>query len=176
MDCMTFSWGKVSVYIMIIIWSMPVKKKRSEMSTRNLADSLDVKHLFDIDIHFGPDTQPAVSAEDREGEFVGTQVGTLEGDRIRGTLILDSYVVDCAYLLVSAGAKPGADQHLCKTNPVGVIETDDGAKIWLDGRGYGFRGPDPTKPHMWRLTNCHSIRHGRRAIPVAEHDPRRNGR
>ena len=43
-------------------------------------------------------------------------------------------------------------QHLCTANPGGVIETDDGAEIWFNAKGYGLRGADASHPHMWRLT------------------------
>lgn len=33
-----------------------------------------------------------------------------------------------------------------------MIETDDGAEIWFDAKGYGLRGADVTEPHMWTLT------------------------
>jgi hypothetical protein len=33
-----------------------------------------------------------------------------------------------------------------------VIETDDGAHIRFDARGYGLRGADRSQPHLWRLT------------------------
>jgi hypothetical protein len=32
--------------------------------------------------------------------------------------------------------------HLCTINPAGFIETQDGARIRFDGRGYGLRGPE----------------------------------
>ncbi len=51
-----------------------------------------------------------------------------------------------------AGVEPGPGEDLCRIHPGGVIETDDGARIWLDARGYGLRGPDRSQPHLWRLT------------------------
>ncbi|MBI4787312.1 MAG: DUF3237 family protein [Chloroflexi bacterium] len=33
-----------------------------------------------------------------------------------------------------------------------MIETDDGAEIWFDAKGYGFRGADAHFPHRWHLT------------------------
>ena len=37
-------------------------------------------------------------------------------------------------------------------HPSGVIETDDGARIQFDARGYGVRGADKSRPHLWCLT------------------------
>jgi hypothetical protein len=37
-------------------------------------------------------------------------------------------------------------------NPRGVIETDDGAKIWFDAKGFGLRGYDPVEPGRYILT------------------------
>jgi hypothetical protein len=33
-----------------------------------------------------------------------------------------------------------------------VIETDDGAQIWFDAKGFGLRGYDPTEPGRYVLT------------------------
>ena len=62
------------------------------------------------------------------------------------------YAGDCAYLLVRAGLEPSPDQHLCTVSPGGIIETEDGAVIRFDARGYGLRGWDKTRPHLWSLT------------------------
>jgi len=51
-----------------------------------------------------------------------------------------------------AGLEPPPGQHLCTVHPAGVIETSDGAQIWFDARGYGLRGAEQGRPHLWRLT------------------------
>ncbi len=55
------------------------------------------------------------------------------------------------YLLVRRGEEVPPGQHLCYDNPGGFIETNDGASIRFDAKGYGLRGFDPSRPHLWRL-------------------------
>jgi hypothetical protein len=62
------------------------------------------------------------------------------------------YSGNCAYVFVQAGVEPPPGQHLCTVNPDGVIETDDGAQIWFDAKGYGLREFNETQPHMWNLS------------------------
>jgi hypothetical protein len=108
-------------------------------------------HLFDAELHYQPGMPVVVSAENREGELIGSGDGILKGATIQGSIRWSMFAADCAYLLIQAGvANP--EQDLCKTNPGGVIVTRDGAQIWFNAKGYGLRGADPTHPHMWRLT------------------------
>lgn len=86
------------------------------------------------------------------GECIGSGTGRITGDRLSGTIRWSLYAVDCAHLLVRAGVEPGPGDDLCRVHPAGIIETDDGAQIRFDARGYGLRGADRTRPHLWRLT------------------------
>ena len=112
--------------------------------------SLD--HLFDVEFQVKPDLEPVVTSDDRDGELIGTGEGRVDGEHIKGKIQVSMYAANCALLHVRAGVEPGPGQHICKTNPGGVIETDDGARIEFDARGYGYRGPDPSQPHLWRIT------------------------
>jgi hypothetical protein len=111
-----------------------------------------MQHLFDADLEYVNDQAAEVPAEDREGEYIGSGIGRLAGDRINGTIRWSLFAADCAYLLVRAGIEPGPGEELCRVHPGGVIETDDGARIQFDARGYGLRGADRNQPHLWRLT------------------------
>jgi hypothetical protein len=51
------------------------------------------------------------------------------------------YSQDCLYPLIRRGQSVPNDVHLCTLNPGGFIESDDGARIRLDGKGYGLRSP-----------------------------------
>ncbi len=113
---------------------------------------MDLEPLFAAELQYNPDVGVVVAGDDREGDLIGTGDGRVVGRRINGTIRWSFYAADCAYLLVKAGVNPGPGQHLCRTNPGGVIETDDGAVIRFDARGYGLRGYDPSQPHRWRLT------------------------
>ena len=113
---------------------------------------MDLEPLFDVELRYNPDVGIVVAADDREDDLIGSGDGRVVGRRINGTIRWSFYAADCAYLLVKAGVDPGPGQHLCRTNPGGVIDTDDGAVIRFDARGYGLRGYDPLQPHRWRLT------------------------
>ena len=121
--------------------------------TRSLtpAEHNGLEHAFDFDLKASPDRKPYVSAKDREGVFIVNAVGTVKGDMIRGRIKMSFFALDCAYLLVQAGVDPGPGQHLCKESDGGVIETEDGVRIFFDTRGYGLRGADPSFPKRWRL-------------------------
>src|SRR5437667_12752751 len=47
------------------------------------------------------------------------------------------------------GAGPGQTPQ--KKQHGGLIETEDGARIAFDTKGYGLRGADPSFPKRWRL-------------------------
>lgn len=110
------------------------------------------EHLFDATLQYQDDMQVVVPAEGREGVLIGSGNGTVHGKTIRGTIRWSMYSGNCAYLLVKKGIEPPPEQHLCTVNPAGVIETDDGAKIWFDAKGYGLRGANALFPHQWHLT------------------------
>lgn len=111
-----------------------------------------LEHLFDAELRYDPDVGLIVTDEGREGAHIGNGGGSVTGERISGTIRWSFYTNDCAYVFVQAGLEPPPGQHLCTTNPGGVIETEDGAKIWFDARGYGLRGFDANAPHKWSLT------------------------
>jgi alkylmercury lyase len=122
------------------------------MNTRHQASTRRLEHLFDAELRYQPGMEVVVPAEGREGELIGSGDGAVTGEKLRGKIRWSMFSADCAYLLVKAGITPAPGQHLCTTNPGGVIETDDGAQIWFDARGYGLRGYDASRPHLWHLT------------------------
>ena len=109
-----------------------------------------IEHFFDFELH-DPNSESFISAKNRDGPFIASATGTITGEEIHGKIKMSFYAADCAYLLVQAGVDPGPGQHLCKENDGGIIETEDGAKITFDTRGYGLRGADPLNPKKWRL-------------------------
>jgi len=111
-----------------------------------------LERLFVAELQYNSDPEPVVSSEGREGVLVGNGDGTVSGENIQGTIRWSFYSGNCAYVFVQAGIEPPPGQHLCTTHPGGVIETEDGAQIWFDAKGFGLRGYDETQPHLWRLT------------------------
>lgn len=110
-----------------------------------------LEHAFDFDLEAIPEKKPYVAAKNRKGEFIVNSVGTIRGGMLRGRIKMSFFASDCAYLLVQAGVDPDPGQHLCKESDGGVIETEDGARITFDTRGYGLRVADPSFPKRWRL-------------------------
>ena len=108
--------------------------------------------LFEARLQYQSDMAVVVSAETQESELVGSGDGHVLGDRLSGQARWSMYAGNCAYVFVRAGLEPPAGQHLCTVHPAGVIETDDGAQIWFDARGYGLRGADLSHPQMWVVT------------------------
>ncbi len=125
---------------------------RSMLQTKTSPASIDgeLEHFFDFEL-LDPTRNSFVSAENRDGPFIASATGTITGTEIHGKIKMSFFAADCAYLLVQAGVDPGPGQHLCKENDGGIIETDDGARITFDTRGYGLRGADSSNPRKWRL-------------------------
>lgn len=117
--------------------------------------------LFEAELSYNSQETVVIPADDREGELIGSGGGRVTGSRITGTIRWSFYAVDCAYLLVKAGVNPGPGQYLCRANPGGVIETDDGTVIRFDAKGLrptGIRslGTAPVAPYR-----CAAVRHNR---------------
>jgi len=83
-----------------------------------------------------------IGAGGREGAYIGSGDGTIAGEKVRGTVQWSLWAGNCVYPLVRNGQSIPEGIHLCTMNPVGFIETQDGARIRFDGRGYGLRRPE----------------------------------
>jgi hypothetical protein len=115
-------------------------------------EGFDLKHLFTATLSYRPDLDPIVPQDGRDGALIGNGDGEMEGENLKGKIRWSMYSGNCAYVFVQAGVDPTPGQHLCTVSPGGVIETDDGAQIWFDARGFGLRGFDESLPHLWVLT------------------------
>jgi hypothetical protein len=83
-----------------------------------------------------------VAEEGQEGAYIGSGDGTVTGERLHGIVRWSLWSGSCVYPLVRSGQKVPDGLHLCTMNPVGFIETADGARIRFDGKGYGLRSPE----------------------------------
>jgi len=83
-------------------------------------------HLFDAELVYRSEMEPLT--RDGEGELIGSGDGTVVGDAIPGAL---------AWTLFE---QPG--NLVCAMNPVAVIETDDGARVRLEARGFARRSDE----------------------------------
>lgn len=110
---------------------------------------MTLEHPFDAELHYRAGIEPLVEPGGREGELIGSGDGVANGEKLSGRLRWSMFAADCPYR-PDGGARDTDGDHLCTTNPALMIETDDGATIWIDARGYGLRrqNADP----RWVLT------------------------
>ena len=111
-----------------------------------------LERLFDAEMAYRPGMAEVVSGEDREGVLIGSGDGVVKGDKIHGRIRWSFYSADCLYPAVRAGAPVPANLHVCKVNPGGVIDTDDGAEISFEAKGFGLRGYDGAERNRYVLT------------------------
>jgi hypothetical protein len=106
-------------------------------------DLVSLEHLFDAELAYRTDMAPVVPPEGRVGKLLGSGEGRAQGPRIRGTIRFSFYEEGCpldpGFLDAPADATLAEGDYLCKTNPGGVIETDDGAAIQFDAQGFALR-------------------------------------
>jgi hypothetical protein len=83
-------------------------------------------HLFDAELVYRSEMEPLTG--EGEGELIGSGDGSVVGDSISGTL---------AWTLFE---RPG--KLSCAMNPVAVIETEEGARVRLEARGFARRSDE----------------------------------
>jgi Protein of unknown function (DUF3237) len=86
-------------------------------------------HLFDAELVYRSEMEPLT--REGEGELIGSGDGTVVGDAIAGAL---------AWTLFE---RPG--NLVCAMNPVAVIETEDGARVRLEARGFARRSDEASR-------------------------------
>jgi hypothetical protein len=120
------------------------------MSTSTSSGESGLEGLFKADLEYRSDSQSdaVVTAEEREGVYIGSGDGTVIGDRVRGTVHWSLWSGNCLYPVVRSGQSVPEGLHLCTINPSGFIETQDGARIRFDGRGYGLRNPEKYQTNL----------------------------
>lgn len=113
----------------------------SEVGCEPQVASDHLSHLFEAVLQFTSDSpaDAVVPAEGRDGAYIGSGHGSVFGDQVRGTMAWSLYAGDCLYPRIRQGECVPDDVHLCMLTPGGFLETDDGARIRFDGRGYGLR-------------------------------------
>jgi len=112
--------------------------------TNRVTEGAALAHLFSATLQF-TSSSPAdavVSPDGREGEYIGSGHGTVAGRQVRGAMRWSLFSASCLYPRIRAGEIVPAELHLCTLNPGGYIDTEDGARISFDGKGYGLRSPE----------------------------------
>lgn len=111
---------------------------------QSTVDASRLTPLFTAVLDFTSDS-PAdaiVSSEGRDGGYIGSGTGSVDGAQVRGTMSWSLYAGNCLYPQIRNGEAVPDDLHLCTLNPGGYIETEDGARLRFEGRGYGRRTRD----------------------------------
>ncbi len=88
-----------------------------------------LEHLFDAELVYRSEMEPLT--RDGEGELIGSGDGTVVGPVIAGQL---------AWTLFE---RPG--KLVCAMNPVAVIETDEGASVRIEARGFARRDSEASR-------------------------------
>jgi len=117
--------------------------------------------LFKADLQYRSESQSdaVVVAEGRDGVYIGSGDGTVAGDRLRGTIRWSLWSGNCLYPLVRSGQSVPEGLHLCTINPAGFIETQDGARIRFDGRGYGLRNSEKYQTNLTLIFSTEDVRY-----------------
>ncbi len=118
-------------------------------------------HLFDASTQFTSDSvsDAVVIPDGREGEYLGDGEGIATGERVRGRLRFSFYSGNCLYPQIRRGDTVPDRLHLCTLNPGGYIESDDGARIAFDGKGYGLRSPERYRVSMTMTFRTDDVRY-----------------
>ncbi len=137
----------------------PMRKPSEKVATTPNDSSLEP--LFTATLQYRSDAPDSavVPNEGREGAFIGSGDGMVTGDRLSGALRWSLWSGNCAYPLVRKGQAIPDGMHLCTINPVGFIETPDGARIRFDGRGYGLRSPEKYRTSLTMVFGTEDARY-----------------
>lgn len=92
--------------------------------------------LFEMELQYQEGMQAMTAPEGKIGQYIGSGDGTAKGKKVQGRVRWDLY--------------EAISDTRCQTNFAGVIETDDGAQIQFDARGYGM-ATDPSQPDEWHM-------------------------
>lgn len=85
-----------------------------------------LEHLFDAELVYRSNTEPL--SRHGEGDLIGSGDGTVVGPAVKGALVWTLF------------ERPG--KLVCAMNPVALIETEDGAHVRLEARGFGRRAEE----------------------------------
>jgi hypothetical protein len=130
-------------------------------TTNTSSGETRLENLFKADLQYRSESQSdaVVVAEGREGVYIGSGDGTVTGDQLRGTVRWSLWSGNCLYPLVRSGQSVPEGLHLCTINPAGFIETQDGARIRFDGRGYGLRSSGKYQTNLTLVFGTEDVRY-----------------
>ena len=104
---------------------------------------MSYQHLGDAQLTYVADMAPVVDPTTVPVQLLGSGTGTIKGPGLNGTLRWSFFEEDCAWDpgMLNQDRKESSDlgRSLCRTYPRGVIETEDGALLQLEGQGFALR-------------------------------------
>ena len=100
-------------------------------------DKAGHRHVFDLRLKHQEEVEASSSAEGRLGGYIASGRGTAEGPQIRGRVRWDAY-------------EKSVGEYSCDSEFVGTIETEDGAEIKFDSKGFA-RVLDRSKTNEWTM-------------------------
>jgi hypothetical protein len=109
------------------------------MTNSNTTTPPHLEPLFQVELQYREGLAAITSPEGRIGQYLGSGDGTIKGQRLQGAVRWDLYEV--------------VGEARCQTNFAGIIETNNGAKIRFDAKGFGMVS-DRSKPHRWHIANA----------------------
>jgi hypothetical protein len=120
-----------------------------------------LEELFKANLRYrsASESDAVVVAEGHEGVYIGSGDGTVSGDRLRGTLRWSLWSGNCLYPPARSGQSVPEGLHLCSINPAGFIDTQDGARIRFDGRGYGLRSSEKYQTNLTLVFGTEDVRY-----------------
>jgi len=95
----------------------------------------ELTQFFEAELQFMPGMKSPVSSAGRIGELLGSGEGFIHGKKISGSI---------RWSIFEVVGNP------CETNITGHIQTNDGATIALQSKGFGLV-PDKSKSNQWHL-------------------------
>lgn len=104
------------------------------MDMPNPVQNVSPVDCVELDLQFDWQMPPLSSRKAGEGDYVGSGDGTATGAKVSGSVRWDLF--------------EKREAALCRSNLIGVIETDDGVQIQFDSRGF-FIQPDPASAQKW---------------------------
>jgi hypothetical protein len=145
--------------VLVIAAAMPVFADTKTTSISSSEDRLEALFKADLQYRSEAESDAVVAAEGREGVYIGSGDGTVTGDRLRGTVRWSLWSGNCLYPLARSGQSVPEGLHLCTINPAGFIETQDGARIRFDGRGYGLRSSEKYQTNLTLVFGTEDVRY-----------------
>lgn len=150
---------KKLLFGLITVAAMPAFADTKAPSISSGESGLEALFSADLQYRSESESDAGVAAEGREGVYIGSGDGTVAGDRLRGTIRWSLWSGNCLYPLARSGQSVPEGLHLCTINPAGFIETQDGARIRFDGRGYGLRSSEKYQTNLTMVFGTEDARY-----------------